>query len=108
MHKALLKTNLMNTTQEKYQRAAARVSEIRAYYRKLTKFAIFTLLFLGFNYFIAEIRSSWVYLIFGFWMLGLVIKGIKLFVPNIIFGQAWEKRMIEAEMQKQQNREFYS
>lgn len=98
----------MDTHQEKYQRAVARVSEIRKFHGKVVSYIIVMLLIIGYNYFINELRGTWHIWLAGFWGLGIAIRAFKLFGANLIFGSDWEKRMIEAEMKKEDNRQFYS
>jgi len=93
----------METTDNKYTRAVARVSDIRKFYSRLTKFAIFGILFIAFSYFVGYVASGWVYIVLGFWALGLIIQGFNLFAPNLIFGRGWESRMIAKEMRKDED-----
>ncbi len=91
----------MNTPQDKYTRAAARVADLKKFYGRLIKFAVFGIFFIGFSYFIGSMGSGWVYLVLVFWALGLIIEGFKLFGPNLIFGRGWESRVIAKEMRKE-------
>jgi len=91
----------METNQDKYARAAARVDAIRNFYWKVTKLLVFILSLLVFHYFIYELRGVWFIWIIGFVSIGLVIEGAKLFGLNLILGKDWERRKIEAEMRKE-------
>ncbi len=91
----------METNQDKYARAAARVDAIRNFYWKVTKLLVFILSLLVFHYFIYELRGVWFIWIIGFVSIGLVAEGAKLFGLNLIFGKDWERRKIEAEMLKE-------
>lgn len=93
----------MENQEHKYDRAIARVREIKKFYGNLAKFVLFTLLFVAFNYFVGW-TSNWVYIVLGFWAFGLVLSALKLFGPNLIFGSDWEARMIEREMRKQDDK----
>lgn len=97
----------METTDNKYERAVSRMREIKKFYGKVTKFAIFLILFMVLNYFLGWM-SYWVYIGLGFWGLALVFNAFKLFGPNIIFGEGWENRMIEREIRKEEKKTFYS
>lgn len=90
----------MDTVDNKYDRAVTRVREIRKFYGKLAKFALFALVLVAFNYFVGW-TSNWVYILLGFWAFGLILNGLKLYGPNLIFGRDWESRMIEKEMRKE-------
>lgn len=98
----------MDMHQDKYIRAAARVAEIRKFYGKIGKLALFILFLLAFNYFVYELRGTWFLWIIGFVSLSIVIQAYKLFGPSLIFGKDWEQRKIEEEMRKEDHHTFYS
>lgn len=97
----------MEQIDNKYERAVARVIEIRKFYGKVAKFTAFILIVTALHYFTGWI-SSWVYIVAGFWALGLILNAFKLFGPNLIFGAGWENRMIEREMRKPDDNIFHS
>ena len=97
----------METTNSKYERAAYRVSEIRKFYGKTAKFALFLAAIAVLCYVTGWMRS-WVYIVLGFWAFGLMVNAFQLFGPNLIFGADWERRMIAREMDKEDNNTYFS
>lgn len=98
----------METPQDKYTRAAARVADIRKFYGKIAKLILFILFLIGFDYFVFELRGTWFLWIIGFVTFGLIIEASKLFGLDLIFGRDWERRRIEEEMRKEEDERFYS
>ncbi len=93
----------MESKEEKYIRAAERVRTIRKYYGKLVSYAIAFILFLSLNYYIDQLNNPWFLWIVGFWGLGLLIEGFKIFGTNMLFGKGWEERKIKEQMEKEES-----
>lgn len=96
-------TDTMESQDSKYERAASKVAAIKKFYGKLGGFLLFGLLFLGLNYYTNGLRHPWFLWIVGFWGLGIVIEGFKIFGTDILFGKNWEERKIREEMNKEDN-----
>lgn len=93
--------NTMEFQEDKYRRAASRVKKIRKYYGSVITFILFTIIFICVNYYSNGLRYPWFLWIIGFWGLGIVIEGFKLFGLDLMLGRNWEKRRIEEEMRKE-------
>lgn len=93
----------METEQEKYQRALARVQSVRKFYSKIIKASVVCAIVAGINFYVNEFRNPWVLWVVGFSLLGIIIDGTKLYGMSLFLGRGWEQRKIREEMQKDTN-----
>lgn len=83
------------TYQEKYNRARARVEEIKAFYNHLFIFIIVNIGLASFNYYQNEWLFIWFLFPLGGWALGLIGHAIATFSSNPFTGKDWEQRKIQ-------------
>jgi len=89
--------------ENKYNRAKERVEQIKKFYTSLL-WNVFVIVLTGaINYYTNEWRYPWfLWVIFGV-SIGTIIKAMKLFGYNFIFGKNWEQRKIKEFMQNDEN-----
>lgn len=83
-----------------YQRARKKVLQMKGFYIHLSVFVcvimlvILSRLLKKGHFDVAELWS------FSFWGLGLLVHGLVVFLPGIIFGDNWEERKIKEIMDR--------
>jgi len=86
---------IMRTSDQenKYQRAQARVAELKEFYNHLAIYLIFVVFFLALNYF----TSGFFWAIFPIlgWGLGILGHAANTFRWNPFFSKDWEQRKID-------------
>lgn len=84
-----------------YQRARKKVLRMKGFYIHLSVFVcvimlvVLSRLLKKGHFDIAELWS------FSFWGLGLLVHGLTVFLPGVIFGSDWEQRKINEIMEKE-------
>lgn len=90
----------MNEEQYKYQKAKARVDELKAFYSHLFMFVLVN----GF-FFVIDIFTSpgswWFYWPLAGWGVGLFVHFMGVFVIGSVFGRNWEQKKIRDLMDKE-------
>ncbi|WP_062058745.1 2TM domain-containing protein [Aquimarina longa] len=94
--------------QKRYERAKARVEEIKKFYNNLISYILVIGFLAGLNYY----QNQWYYAWFLWpalgWGIGITFHAIKAYKVNPMFNKNWEERKIreymdeEKEHQKQQ------
>lgn len=88
----------------KYHNALQRVKKIKGFYTHAIVFAVINLMIVilniqgldqGESYF--QVKN---FMTFFFWGIGLLIHGLSVFLPEMIFGQNWEERKIQELMEQ--------
>jgi hypothetical protein len=88
---------------ERYEKAKARVAEIRAFYQHLVIYLIMNAVFIAVNL-LTSPRSLWFFWpLFG-WGIGVAAHGISVFGLGSFFGPEWEKKKIKQIMDKGQGK----
>ena len=86
--------------QERYQRARARVRELKGFYSHLMSY----LLVNGGLLFINAVTSPghwWFYWVTIFWGIGLIAHAVQVFGAGGFFGRDWEERKIREIIDKE-------
>jgi cytochrome b561 len=86
---------------ESYEKARARVAEIRAFYQHLAIYLIMNAVFLAVNM-LTSTRSLWFFWPLLGWGIGVAAHGISVFGPGSFFGAEWERKKIKEIMQKKE------
>ena len=88
---------------ERYEKAKARVAEIRAFYQHLIIYLIMNGVFLTVNL-LTSPRSLWFFWpLFG-WGIGVAAHGISVFGLGSFFGTEWEEKKIKRIMDKEKRK----
>jgi pilus assembly protein TadC len=88
---------------EKYERAKARVKEIKGFYRNLLTYAGVNILLIIINL-VTNPGNLWFYWVTIFWGIGIAIHASKVFVLKDRFlGKEWEEKKIKEMMEKEDN-----
>jgi hypothetical protein len=88
-----------SSKENKYFRAKERVNAVKKFYATLFS-NLATIAFLAaVNYYVNEFRNPWVLWVVFFISVSLIIKAIKLFGYNMVFGANWEQQKIKKYMQ---------
>jgi hypothetical protein len=90
----------------KYRRAQERVAKIKGFRIHATIYVFINLMLIlgnGISHVQAGQSFFQFYMLFTplFWGIGLGIHGIRVFVPNFLFGSKWEERQIERIMKQE-------
>ena len=89
---------IMNSEQERYERAKKRVSELKDFYGHLTVYIV-VIGFLGIiNLFTSDF--PWVIFPAGGWGIGLFFHAIAVFGGDWFLGKGWEERKIREYMDR--------
>ncbi len=89
-----------NSEQLKYQSAIAHVKKMREFYNNLAVYCVVITGLAIFNFKTAPYHLWFLYPLF-FWGLGLAIRGVKLFGPQLFLGKEWEERKIAEIMNEE-------
>ena len=91
----------MNTSTEntKYDRARARVSELKEFYTHLGTYLIFVCFFLALNFYTTGF--FWAIFPIAGWGIGILSHAAKTFGWNPFFSKDWEKRKIDEYIRKE-------
>ncbi|MFM1878322.1 MAG: hypothetical protein RLZZ241_1188 [Bacteroidota bacterium] len=89
----------METDSFKYRKVQKRVAEIKGFRVHATIYVFINLMIIlgnGISHMQAGRSFFQFYMLFTplFWGIGLGIHGIRVFVPNFLFGAKWEERQI--------------
>ncbi len=89
----------METQDQKYIRAQARLKELKKFYTSLGSYLIVTLFLLVVNYLTDWDHKWFLWVVLG-WGLGIALHAFKVFGFLGIFGREWEERKIKELMDK--------
>ena len=93
----------IESNEAKYLRAKERISEVKTFYAKLLRSAVFIAFLGALNYYTNEWRYMWfLWAVLGIG-ISLVFKAIKLFGMNPFLGRDWEERKIREFMDEDKN-----
>ena len=94
----------------KYHSALQRVKKIKGFYTHAMVFVVINTMIVILN--IQNLDEGETYfqvknfLTFFFWGIGLLVHGLSVFLPEMIFGQNWEERKIQELMEKDKNNKW--
>ncbi len=91
-----------SSKENKYFRAKERVVAVKKFYAALFSNIATIVVLAAINYYVNEFRNPWVLWVVFFISVGIVIKAIKLFGYNAIFGANWEQQKIRKYMQEEE------
>ena len=86
--------------QDKYQRAKARVEDLKGFYTHLLTYIGVNLLLIAID--LLTGRGLWFYWVTVFWGLGVILQAIKVFFGSRLFSKDWEERKIREIMEKEE------
>ena len=89
--------------QDSYNRARARVRQIRGFYIHATVFVLVNALLLAINLGNAHANIWFFWPLFG-WGIGLAAHGIAVFGFGGLWGPEWEERKIQQILEKRRSR----
>lgn len=89
----------METQDQKYIRAQARLKELKKFYASLGSYILVTLFLLAVNYLTDWDHKWFLWVVLG-WGLGIALHAFKVFGFFGIFGRDWEERKIKELMDK--------
>ena len=95
-------SNNTSETDQKYDRARKRISQIKGFYQHLLVYCLYTPFTIFINYH-TYWDYKWFWYSIGIWGIGLLIHALVVFVYKGTFGNNWEKRKIEELMRKDKN-----
>ncbi len=96
------KNDLMETEQEKYQRALTHVKQVKRFYGKIINAIIVCAVVAAVNYYVNEFRNPWVLWVVGFSAFGIIIEAGKLYGMTLFLGKGWERRKIQEHLEKEE------
>jgi len=90
--------------QERYQRAAKRVKQIKGFYSHALVYTVINIMIVVINIQNLEHGESYFqwhnFTTLFFWGLGLLAHGLSVFAPTFMMGKDWEERKIREYMEK--------
>jgi hypothetical protein len=86
-----------------YNQAKKRVRRIRNFYSHLAMYVALSTFLTFVNYFTSP-GHWWVKWVWIGWGIGVFFNGLGLYKKNILFGDSWEERKIQEEMEKMKKR----
>jgi len=89
----------MDVQDNKYERAQARLKELKKFYASLSSYVVVNLFLVLINYF-TDWDNKWFFWVAIFWGIGLIAKAFKVFGFMGFFGHEWEQRKIKELMDK--------
>jgi len=84
----------------KYERARARVEEMKAFYNHLISYIVVISGLAILNYYNNEWRYAWFLWAAAGWGIGLASHAFKTFYGSVLFGKDWEQRKIDELMRQ--------
>jgi hypothetical protein len=102
----------MRTDISKYRRAQKRVAEIKGFRIHAIIYLFINLMLIlgnGISHITSDRDFFQFYMLFTplFWGIGLGVHGLRVFVPNLLFGSKWEERQIAKFMaQDREKKQF--
>ncbi|MBN1847308.1 MAG: 2TM domain-containing protein [Deltaproteobacteria bacterium] len=85
---------------ERYEKAKARVKELKGFYSNLITYVVINLFLIIINL-LTSPTKIWFFWVTIFWGIGVLIHASKVFVLRGRFlGEEWEKRKIQELMEK--------
>ena len=90
----------MDAENEKYQRAKARVDELKGFYTHLIMYVLVNIFLMILNFMTAP-DDLWFYWPMMGWGIGLVWHFMGVFVVGRAFGKTWEEKKIRELMEKE-------
>ena len=88
----------MEVQNSKYIRAKERVVLIKKFYAKVLRGVFVIIVVGGINYYLNEWRTPWfLWVVFGI-SLSILLRAIKIFNLNPLFGKDWEERKVKEFM----------
>ena len=88
----------MEVQNSKYIRAKERVVVIKKFYAKVLRGVFAIIVVGGINYYLNEWRTPWfLWVVFGI-SLSILLRAIKIFNLNPLFGKDWEERKVREFM----------
>jgi formate hydrogenlyase subunit 3/multisubunit Na+/H+ antiporter MnhD subunit len=90
----------MDTDDETYRRAKARVEALKGFYTHLGIYIIINLMLFTINY-LTSPGIWWFYWVTIFWGIGLFWHGASVLLHNRIFSRSWEEKKIQAYMEEE-------
>lgn len=89
-----------NTNETKYTNAKIRVSKLRRFYGKFFRGMLAIGITAAVNYYLNAWENPWfLWVVLGVG-LGLLLKAVKLFGTDFLFGRNWEERKINEFMNR--------
>ncbi len=88
--------------EEMYERAKARVYELKKFYNNLFSYIVVVSFLAGLNYYTNEWRNPWFLWCAAGWGLGIVFHAIKAYQINPVFNKDWEENKIRKYMEEEQ------
>jgi Na+/melibiose symporter-like transporter len=89
----------MEVDDRKYERAQARLKELKKFYASLSSYLVVNLFLVLVNY-LSDWDHKWFYWVAIFWGWGIVAHAFKVFGFLGLFGPDWEQRKIKELMEK--------
>ena len=89
----------INNDDTRRQEAVAYVQRLKAFYRHLSTYLVFNIIFFLINW-IQNPGHWWFYWIALFWGIAIVIQAVSLFIGEKRFGKNWENRKINEYLDK--------
>ena len=86
--------------QETYNRAKARVEEIKGFYSHLMSYVGVNVMLIVINL-LTSPDKFWFYWVTIFWGFGVVSHGVKTFFGHKVFSSDWEEKKIRQIMEKE-------
>jgi len=83
----------------KYERAQARLRELKKFYASLSSFVVVNIFLVSVNYF-TNWDNKWFFWVTIFWGCGIIAHAFKVFRFLGFFGPDWEERKIKELMDK--------
>ena len=97
-----------NIEQERYERAAKRVKQIKGFFSHALVYTVINTIIIIFNvqnFQPGESFFQWQHFTtLIFWGIGILAHGLTVFLPNFILGKDWEERKIQEIMNKDKKR----
>jgi len=88
----------IHTNDTKYAAAIERVSELRKFYRKVFKGILAIAITAAINYYLNAWENPWfLWVVFGV-SLSLLLRAVRVYSLDFIFGKNWEERKIKEFM----------
>lgn len=93
--------------QLRYEDALRKVKKIKSFYIHLLVYIVINCLIIIGNYKNLKVGESYFqlknfYTAF-FWGIGLVIHGLRVYLPSMLLGENWEKRKIQEFIEEEKN-----
>ena len=90
-----------HTDEERYLKAKKRVEEIKGFYGNLVSYLVVNSFLIALNL-VTSPNHLWFYWPLGWWGLGVLFHGLKVFNYMPFFSKDWEERKIKEFMEKEE------